>query len=345
MDRPGPPEDDPGFRTAGQPGVLREWDGHVWTAEWEPSTTTAPRYRRRPMAFLRHRWFITWVIAMMGALACAVGFLATGWAIALAVAGVASTVGFALALILGVALRLGMTPHPGGPERSTIGPFIWLVGAASGALAFPLSMAIEQVVKAQVTNGDRIQLWLAGPIEESSKLLLPVVLWFALASRMRDPRIGCAVALISGATYGVIEGCLASATMALTAAREGGGMGELVFKTAVVLLQRPTAELLHALLTAGIAAFAWRAAWGRRSIITGPFLAAALVAMAIHSVNDGVIAAMLPGPWQLLLLPLVLVGTYLLFTKAGARALVPPSRIPENPPGWRPRFLRIQSAA
>ena len=286
------------------------------------------------------------------------GFVVTGWAVPLAVAGIASTAAMASALVLSAIRHVGTLADEWqgrqGKRLSTTA-FITLVGLGSGLVAFPLSMVIEQAITgnfvtestatATFIDGHRLQLWLAGPIEETCKLLLPLALWFLIPARMRDPRTGFLVAMVSGATYGVLEGCLSAVTMALAAAREGGGPAEIVVKSLIVLLQRPSAELLHPLLAAGVAALAWRAAWERRSILTWTLAGAAIVAMAIHSVNDGVIADLLPGPLQLLVLPVVLVGTYLLFTKRGARELVPPSRIPGNPPGWRPRFLRMRRAA
>jgi hypothetical protein len=165
---------------------------------------------------------------------------------------------------------------------------------------------------------------LAGPAEETGKLIVPVILW--LKVRHRLPLEGYLLVLISACTFGVLEGF------------------EYAFNPEHFQTARPLAEIMHPLFTGFVAAVAWRAAWGRPSLFTGAAIGAWVVAMIAHSGND--LAVLDPSDPKIFgaVTPVVIVVMFLL-QKHAARQLVPPDRVGAVSPHWRPRAPKHAAGA
>jgi hypothetical protein len=192
------------------------------------------------------------------------------------------------------------------------GPVVWCVisGVVGVGFALLFEVTLPGFFGGEVDGG---WIWFVGPIEETAKLAVPVALWFA--GRYRLPREGFLLVAVSAATFGVLE-----------AGRYGLSPDD--FSVA-----RAYGEILHLLLTGFVAAVAWRAAWGRRSWLTGAAVGALAVAMALHSVNDA--AALSSSKALGIVTPAVVVFLYFALKRA-ARQLVPPDNVASLSPHWRP---------
>ena len=108
---------------------------------------------------------------------------------------------------------------------------------------------------------------------------------------------------------------------------------------AVLLISRSVTELIHPLLTAGAAAAMWLGAWRGRGLLAGGGLIAYLTAIALHSINDGVIGGVLQPAYpaaMLIVWPLWIVLIYQVF-RLHSRELVPPASLQISPRRWRPK--------
>lgn len=323
-----------GWYEYGTGGHKARWDAHAWTGASQTADDVpepAP-WHHRPFAFLGHRWFWTMVV---------------GWALFLAAAyvvGATNNKNLAFLTIPGGVIFMAgvyflVDPHVRFAQLPKTGTLLaW--GLAAGVVANLVAHNVEKWVVEQSSFFD--VLWLAGPIEETSKLLVPFILLVVGGTMFRDPRAGLFLVLVSGMTFGAWE-----ATFYVGMGGEwealGNGFG------------RPLAELLHPFLTAFAAGVIWLAAWRRGRAFTWAGLVAYAIAMAIHSVHDGG-EALLSGDktvattdtpitqigeaistglngWYIDLLIAVLL--YLLLRHA-ARELVPPNAVAENAPHWRP---------
>ncbi len=164
---------------------------------------------------------------------------------------------------------------------------------------------------------------LAGPAEETGKLLVPVILW--TRGRFRLPREGYLLVLISACGFGVIEGF------------------EYAFGPDNWQPSRPLLEILHPLLTGFVAAVAWQAAWKGKTIFTGAAFGAWMIAMAAHSTNDFIVfdksaVKALSG------ISIAVVIVMYLLQKHSARQLVPPDKVGEVSPRWRPAAPKHSAA-
>ena len=161
-----------------------------------------------------------------------------------------------------------------------------LWGAGSGVVALLVAVAIEGGVAALIHHETPVQgLGIAGPVEETAKILVPVILY--LAGRFRDPRAGIALALVSGAMFGWCEEVLFLLRQAdLTELLSGS---EVHLPDVFTMLIRPFVEPFHVVLTRFIAAVAWRAGWVRAKFWPA-LIGAWLLAAVLHSgfdVTDG----------------------------------------------------------
>ncbi|MFN8126612.1 MAG: hypothetical protein U0R64_08925 [Candidatus Nanopelagicales bacterium] len=182
-----------GAYPTGRVGVARHWDGHAWSGPAIPDDA-APAFpwHRRPWALPAHPLF--WLTVGGIAVGCGLAMWAIhgGGTAVLAVAGLFGSGGPMAAFVLFVARRLRL------PQVIGVGE--WVLWAVLGAVvAGPLAYVLEGWLPNQGA-------WqgLAGPIEETSKILVPVVLF--LVGRYRDPRAGVALAVGIGAIFGVAEG-------------------------------------------------------------------------------------------------------------------------------------------
>jgi hypothetical protein len=301
--------------------VERAWDGDVWLAESGPAPTGTrlPHHRRHLLGFLRGQG---WKLAL--ALVLCLGIAAALWGrdrhanvvggaqMLLPVFSLAATATAMLALLYFLDRRVGFD-RIARSRRKEIA--IW--GVAAGVVGFGFAFGIEVGLPALLGSSVKDNGWgaLAGPAEETGKLLIPVILW--CRGRFRLPREGYLLVLVSACAFGVMEGC------------------EYAFGPDNWTPIRPLFELLHPLLTGFVAAVAWQAAWRRPSIFTAAGIGAWLVAMLAHSTNDFIVL----DKSQVKLLSgislFVFIVMYLL-QKHSARQLVPPDKVGEVSPRWRP---------
>lgn len=317
----------------GVTGKVAEWDSHAWTGEVHDDTdrqSVVGPWHRHPLGVLKRLWFwlflaglpLTIIPAYVSAtensahLAALFGF--AGYTI-LMVAGV---------LIISGQLRTRQVAH------------LWqlvVLGLCSGLAASLVAPAIEGRESAS------IGLWLAGPIEETLKLLVPFGLLVFGGVRFRDPRAGLLMVMISGAVFGWTEvyGYL------------GEAKGYEIFAVAV---GRSFGEWFHIWLTGFAAAVIWLAAWRAGRAWTYAGGVAWVIIMAVHSLNDGIsgllggtskadlnpdyttLAQAWPSVWQNLLTSVVTVVVLYYLCRYSARELVPPDAVDGNAPGWRPRI-------
>jgi RsiW-degrading membrane proteinase PrsW (M82 family) len=326
-----------GLYPIGRRDIVAGWDGAAWTGttSTDPSATAPAAWHRGFLPFLRHRWF--WLVVVGSLLAAPMGLVAstTGsrWWVFAAIPGTV------IAMWGGVELIWRHMSRGRDVPRTIV---VW--GVVAGVVASALAIAVENLLEPKVFSFS-VQLWLAGPVEETAKLLVPVLLLAFGAAVFKDPRLGMLTALISGATFGAIEAWLYAFY----------SHGYAVFAMAA---GRPINELLHIFLTGFAAAVIWLAAWRSHRVWTAAGVVAWLLAAAIHSLHDGTATlggalpdkralpdeATLSGGLSLLaamLLAGLLWGVILfLLAKHSARELVPPEAVPSTPPSWRPRIAR-----
>jgi hypothetical protein len=316
--------------------VSARWDGHAWdgSSSDELSIDPAPVWQRRPLPFLGKRWF--WLMVLGALLVFLPAWLASGTDNR--PLAVATLIGFAL-FLSGSVLIVGQ--HVRFDELASLRSLIaW--GIASGVVGFALASTLESGVEPRLTSFG-VELWLAGPVEETAKLLVPVALLVFGGARFADPRGGLLLGLISGAVFGALEGVLYVA---------GNASG---YGIAYYGLVRPTAELMHPWLTGFAAAVIWLAAWRAGRTFTVAGVIAWLAAVALHSLHDGIVTlGSTASPADLsfseltpsLLAEAAALNAYniiwavilFLVCRHAARELVPPDAVSENPPHWRPQL-------
>ena len=327
----------PDSYTYGPAGKRAQWDGHAWTGSIvaDAQEPGLPKWHRHVLPFLRHRWF--WAMVVGTVLSTVPGYLAAAAnSPALALLCV---FGFAVFMYGGVELIAQHEYNRQLPNRRSV--VVW--GLVSGFVAFVIASIVEGVGLGLTSFG--VELWLAGPIEETSKLLLPIILWLSAGSRFRDPRAGLLMVLTSGAVFGGIE--------AITYV-----LGSQHYGMLTMVLIRPTSELLHPLLTGFAAAVIWLAAWRAGRLITIAGVVAWAIAMFIHSFHDGYITffekvsassaslnlASVSEAIELaiptLLNQLVWVVIIYFICRHAAREVRPPTGIDSSAPGWRPAIRK-----
>lgn len=195
-------------------------------------------------------------------------------------------------------------------------------GIISAVVAFALAYAVEFFLPrafGDTLKDDPTWSLLAGPAEETGKLLVPVILW--IRGMFRLPREGYLLVLICSVAVGVIEGT------------------EYAIQPEEWSPGRTVLEIMHPLLTGFVAAVAWQAAWHRNSIFTGAAIGAWVIAMAAHSTNDVIVlthhtSGSIAKVTNLVSIAVVVL-MYLL-QRHSARQMVPPDQVDPNPPHWRP---------
>lgn len=182
----------PADRTAG-------WDEHAWDGKpaAAPGRPAVPESKHRFLPFLAHRWF--WLMVLGQVLVVIPAYLASGSnSTPVAALSVVGFVVFMAGFVLLFAPHLRFGELPG--LRKII---LW--GVVSGAVGAALAHVLEQYVMPKVFSF-RAELWFAGPVEETSKLVVPVLLLAFGAAMFKDPRTGFLLTLVSGATFGAWEG-------------------------------------------------------------------------------------------------------------------------------------------
>lgn len=302
--------------------VDRQWDGDVWTEATRDAapTATLADYRRDLVRFLQFPGWLLLLVIVGGSVGALLLVriddgrkLAEGvqWlAVPLAFAATASVMASFL-LFLDHRLRFGQVVQRWAP---IVG---W--GVLSGAVAIVVAVGLEELIPRAFDSSltkDRAWYFLPGPAEEFAKVLVPVILWFT--GRYRLPRQGFLLVILSAMTFGVFEG------------------SEYAAEPASFQVSRPVAELMHPMFIGFAAAYAWRAAWGRRSWFTRTGVLSVLAAMLLHSLNDGLIGLDTKALGiTTFITPLVILIAYLAM-KHAARQMVPPDNVERVSPRWRP---------
>lgn len=304
----------------------RAWDGEAWTKAVmpasDPDTGAYPPWqapwRHHPFGFLGHRPFQVLAASILAAAASLWGYAVTGRTPFLAVSVAASATGAPAAFGLFVDRRLRFGQVVG------IRPVLF-VALLGGAVAYGLAWVLEGGLN-RVPHGATVELILVGPVEESAKLLVPLVL-YALG-RYRDPRAGLAIALASAGGVAVFE----TIGYELAAVHEPHAADVL----ASLEFDRLFAAVLHMTLTGLVAAVAWRN-WHLEGVhLDKEVWGAILFSMALHSLNDILNSVDVPhvgSSWYL-----IVAASYIAFRYAACR-LTPPDAIVEVPPAWRPAKL------
>ena len=177
-------------------------------------------------------------------------------------------------------------------------------------------------------------------MEETAKILVPVILY--LIGRYRDPRAGIALALVSGAVFGLCEEVSYLLRQAdLTQLVSGS---EIHLPDVLDMLFRPFVEPFHVVLTGFIAAVAWRAGWVRGRFWPA-LLGAWLLAALLHSGYDVIDGFSRQLPLTEVLSPAIILITYFVVFLGSARQLPPPAALTANPPAWRPTLPKKRTDA
>lgn len=308
--------------------VEREWDGDVWLAEAGPAPEGAalPRYRRHPLGFLRKSgWKLLLAYLVLAVVAVALwdsdkdAKWVSGIQLALPIVVGLATVIVMVTLVRFIGGRIGFDRIAPETRRQILK---W--GVISAVAGFAFAIVIELLVPKLFGGDPKSAGWsaLAGPAEETGKILIPVVLWFR--GRFRLPREGYLLVLASACTFGIFE------SVEYGLSPEGWQPS------------RPLLEIMHPLFTGFIAAVAWQVAWKRPSLITGAAIGAWVVAMIAHSTNDVVVLA---GDAGGLLSGITLFAVIVMYLaqKHVARQLVPPDNVGRVSPRWRPVAPRRSS--
>lgn len=301
--------------------VERRWDGDVWRPEIRAASDDAalPRHRRHLFGFLRGAG---WKLALI--FVVSVGIATALWAsdrhashvsgihVLLPLFALVATATTMVAFMIFLNRRVGFDRIPAARRAEILR---W--GLVSAVVAFVLAYGLEVGIPWLFGSGPKDSGWsaLAGPAEETGKLLVPVILWFT--GRFRLPREGYLLVLVCSCAFGIIEGV------------------EYAFRPEDWQPGRPALEILHPLLTGFIAAVAWQAAWSGRSIITRAAVGAWVIAMVAHSTNDLIVfdksaARVLSG------ITLAVALLMYLLQKHSARQMVPPDNVGAVSSRWRP---------
>ena len=326
-----PPTPAAGTYPTGAAGLSRDWDGHAWA--WHPQSDSSaaafPKWHHRPWLVFAHPSFWLWFLSALASGGLAYLYTVTNSVAFVWVGAIIGCVGAAAALVIFLDRRVRFSEVVSWPEF-----VLW--GALGGSIAIGISYVGEGAL-----GGGMLSTASAGPFEESTKILIPVVLF--LIGWYRDPRAGFAIALACGATFGILEGIEYIAMhpdMAIRGVRVNHpGDSDQEMKSVMVVAwatYRPTFELVHPLLVGFTAAIAWRWAAVRKHFWL-PLLVAVVVAATLHSIIDVTISQ--HDGWTAVAMAIVIL-LYFVATKPAARELPGPDASRDNPPMWRPRIAR-----
>ena len=332
------PVDAPGTYPTGRAGLARSWDGHAWALA--PVVDPDAAALAQPAHPLRLTWRFWAAVAalVVGVVVAAVGGAQPEplRATLLVVAAVVSTGGALLALTASVWRRLRISDtlvERGWSRWRLVG-----LGAASGALAVGIALGVELSLGSVFGRDSVTVLFLAGPVEETAKLVLPVVLLVAMKDRLADPRVGFALVWVSGAVFGLVEGVEYVAGLGPKSAHVPTGEMASAVQAAAMTAVRTLVELMHPMLTAAAGAALWLGLWRTGRLLTRTGVLGFVVAVLLHSINDGVLggwAAHVSAGLSLGGSPVMLLVIYAVL-RSRSRELVPPSRVSDQPRRWRP---------
>ena len=306
--------------------VERNWDGEVWTGEVRPAPegTRLPAYKKHFFFLFRGgnwKYLLLFLLFAGGAFALWESDREAKWVsgaqiLMVPLAGVATAIALYAVVWRLIGRKVGLDRISSGTIRSILK---W--GLLSAVVGFAFAFAIEIFVPKLFGGNAKDSGWsvLAGPAEETGKLLIPVALWFK--GRFRLPREGYLLVLASASFFGLVEGV------------------EYALNPEHWQPSRPFFELMHPLLTGFVAAVAWQAAWHRETIISRAAVGAWVLAMVAHSTNDVLVLSKDLDGSVARLTSFITVTTVIvmyLLQKHSARQMVPPDQVGEVSPHWRP---------
>lgn len=320
-------------------GISGEWDGTGWTGRSRPDAAgaTPPEWRRRFLPFLGHLWFWmfvagTVVVIAAGALG-ANGLPEAGWV-------VIAAIGLTIACSALIAMLWPLVRF----DELRNKPLLVGVGIVGGVVASYLAWGVQHFLEPSLNMPVTLDLWLAGPVEETSKLLVPVLLLVFSRRLFGDPRAGLLMVMVSAAVFGIGEGI-----DYMQRATDGT---QLIITAGV----RGAGESVHVAWTAIAAVLIWLAAHRSGRLFTWAGLVGWLIPVVLHSVHDGIgpldtrthITSGMENLSNPVMVPvalvfanvatLVFVAIAVLIIRVVAREIVPPTAISHNPPRWRPRL-------
>ncbi len=317
------------------------WNGDAWTGDVGPSRSpsTVEHFHHGFLPFLRHRWF--WIAVLGQIITIAVAVISKSgspWINLLSIVGYGVFMAGSV-MIVARHLHFGQLSH--------LKMAIWL-GIISGVVAFAVGFVVE--IAAGNMWGQNAVLWLAGPIEESAKLLLPfILLCIGRPQALRNPREGFLTVLVSAAVFGVIEGAEYQLFTALSVPHS--------WYPLVLGIGRPMTEIAHTFMTGIAAAVIWLAAFHRKRVLTLAGFVGWAAAAGIHSLHDGMttlgqsggqtqglpstpipLEMAIVGGIVLTVISLIYAAIVYLMLRHSARELVPPQGVALNSDHWRPQI-------
>lgn len=318
----------------------RLWDGQAWTAHVADGGEPANRGHH-----FRGRSRGSW----MGILGAAVVVLVAGVAAYRATENV-----HVMAVTSFLAMTLVCWAFYGFVERQLalrdvvgLGQVAAVAVATAGA-TFLVAMNLNNLTGS--IGGISLATALVGLTEESTKLLVPIVLF--LLGTYRNPRAGVGIGLAAGFGFAIAETTLYAYQ---TAAASGPSFcgAETPAVTTGMVVSAQVARIFgvspfHWLFTGIAVAIAWRAwhLYGRKG--TPAALGGILLVMVVHSLNDTSATLGCGEPVVQSLLALaryaLVIGMYLVF-KAWARKHTPPQLIGAVSTGWTPKHLGEQKVS
>lgn len=328
-----------GSYPSGHAGTARIWDGDAWTSttRHDPAATEIHAHRRFWRTMAHWPFWCAFGGIIVGLVLAAIG----GYAqpkndVVLGFAGLFATGGPLLAVVLGIHRRLGIGAMA---QRH---PATWW-GLLSGAVAVGLALLLEIGFEKLLTSNEHAGYAFAGPAEEFSKLLVPVIFLLSGAAWAQHVRLGVWAVTLTGATFGTIEGIKYAIGLDMDKLKDLdlGSMSEQTkhaILSAVNTGGRSWVELLHVFITVGAAVLIWFAAHHHRHLgwtIFGAWIAAA----AMHSFNDAVLT-LIPSIGESLSSAAFVILVYTLWFRPLVRRTVPPTTMRRIPARWIPRLPR-----
>ncbi len=315
-------------------GRLRRWDG----AAWPDAVTGGGSPHGRGRRFRGRFWGVDWVVAaLVAVLVAAVG--GAGWMSTRSDVVLVALVALAQAFVCVAVYRF--LARQLALDEVVAGRAVLAAATAGAGATMLVANPLDDLTGFLL--GTEGALWFAGPVEELTKLIVPLGVFFLLR-RLRSPRAGLALGLASGFGFAVAENALYAVTIpgasapdacrAVVRPAAGTDLGQLLGR---VLIGEP----LHWLLTGVVVVVVWRQ-WHRHGVrLTLPVAGAVLYAMAAHSLNDASTGFGCSSSYvgvRGVLQPLIVVGLYLVL-RAVARRSLPPTRVGVVSRGWHPRRL------
>lgn len=329
--------DVPGVYPTGAAGIMREWDGQAWTdnAYLDARADALPPWPRSFFSFVASSRFWLWVGCLLISVVLGVLYLTTRSGALLILSGVIGSGGTLIAFYWMIAARLDLFRFVSKPAVIWLG----LLGGVVGfAIAYPAELFVNSLLDA-APNSVKGYLF-TGPIEETSKLVVPLVLY--AFGMFREPIRGFAVALGSAAAFGWLEGIEYVAELALELPRLAhSAEAQLIDQIDVATtVSRPFTELLHVILVGFVAATAWRLGWTRGKFLPA-LIGAGVIAAILHSLNDMSQSILGLG---MLVFPVIALGSFFLLTLPAIRQLTPPHQLGYVHPIWRPTLSKTAKA-